>query len=321
MKKIIILILWFVLCLFSSCSKPVNKENYTFFAMDTIISISFYNVEDSKSISKEVEKIYYKYDEVANDFKAGIREFNVFDLNEKREGTVSVELKELIEFAMEMKEDTKGYLNPFIGRLSHLWKEALKENKMPSDETIQKELDIMKSTTLEIDNLHIKLIGQGNLDLGSIAKGYATSKAKEYLDSIGCKNYLLNAGSSNLVLGSKDTESFTVGLSKALKTGYFYTLEIKEKAIATSSIKEQHTLMNGKYYSHLLNPWTGYPAQNYETLSIIGDDSKVLDAYSTACFAMELEQLKQFLGDKNLEYILSKENRLFFKSEGVDAYA
>lgn len=97
MKKIIILILWFVLCLFSSCSKPVNKENYTFFAMDTIISISFYNVEDSKSISKEVEKIYYKYDEVANDFKAGIREFNVFDLNEKREGTVSVELKELIE--------------------------------------------------------------------------------------------------------------------------------------------------------------------------------------------------------------------------------
>ena len=36
---------------------------------------------------------------------------------------------------------------------------------------------------------------------------------------------------------------------------------------------------------------------------------------------MELEQLKQFLGDKNLEYILSKENRLFFKSEGVDAYA
>lgn len=74
-------------------------------------------------------------------------------------------------------------------------------------------------------------------------------------------------------------------------------------------------------YSHLLNPKTGYPAMLYDSISIIGEDSKTLDAYSTACFAMELEELKTFLKNKNLEFVVAKQDKLLFQSEGVEDYA
>ncbi|MDE7161634.1 MAG: FAD:protein FMN transferase, partial [Anaeroplasmataceae bacterium] len=195
------------------------------------------------------------------------------------------------------------------------------EGKLVPEETIQEELAIMNNTSIEFDGLHAKLMGEGNIDLGGIAKGYATSKVQEYLASISCTRYLLNAGSSNIVLGNKNGKEFSVGLSKALAGGYFKTLKMKEKSISTSSIKEQHTKIDGIYYSHLLNPKTGKPATYYETLSIIGEDSKVLDAYSTACFAMDLEEIKTFLNEKNLDFIVSKDGKTLFESIGVKAYA
>ncbi|MCM1130590.1 MAG: FAD:protein FMN transferase [Roseburia sp.] len=320
MKKVykIILILFFVLT--TSCTQQGTKDTYTFYAMDTVISLTFYNVKESKDIAKEIENIYLTYENVSDDFQEGKKETNVYDLNLKREADVTKELKEMLEFSIDMFKDTKGYFNPFIGRLSHLWKDALEEGKLVEDRMIQDELSIMNETRLEFEGLHAKLIGEGNLDLGGVAKGYATSKAKKYLDSIDCHSYLLNAGSSNIVLGNKNGKEFTVGLQKATATGYFETLTIQEKAISTSSIKEQHVEIEGKLYSHLLNPMTGYPAMLYDTLSILGEDSKILDVYTTAGFAMKLEELKAFLEEKNLDFIVSKDNKTMYKSIGMDAY-
>ena len=98
--------------------------------------------------------------------------------------------------------------NPCIGRLSRLWKQALEDKKLPKDAIIASELSIMNETDILIEGLHAKLIGEGNIDLGGVAKGFATSKAKEYLDSLDCHSYLLNAGASAIVLGNKKGEGF-----------------------------------------------------------------------------------------------------------------
>lgn len=321
LRKISLFFLFLVFIMTTSCTQQEKKETYTFYAMDTFISITFYNTNNSKELAKGAEELYLKYGSIADDYQAGISDFTVFDLNQKREGEVSEELKKLLEFSLLMKEETNGYYNPFIGRLSHLWKDALANKSLVDSEQIQKELEIMNQTRLEIDGLSVSILGDGNIDLGGVAKGYATSKVKEYLDSLNCHSYLLNAGSSNLVLGDKNGKEFRVGLSKATESGYFEVLNLKEKAISTSSIKEQNVIIDGIRYSHLLNPKTGQPALYYDTVSIIGEDSKSLDAYSTAIFAMELEELKAFLEKKNLEGIVSKENKTLYKSAGVASYA
>lgn len=318
MKKIFLMFLLVLIAfLLVSCSEKINKKSYTFFAMDTFISITFYNVEDSKDIADKVQDIYYTYDKYASDYSTGSNEMSVYDLNELREGNVTEELKAMLEFALEMQVKTNGYYNPLIGRLSHLWKDALNDMTLVADEVVTNELVIMNESKLIIEKNYVKIEGEANIDLGGIAKGFATNKAKEYLESINCTSFLLNAGSSNIVLGDKNGEEFTVGLSKALDDGYFYTLSAKDTAISTSSIKEQHVLIDDKYYSHLLNPKTGYPAMYYDSISILGPNSGILDAYTTACFCMELEEVEEFLLAEGLDYIISKDNVLLTKSAEV----
>lgn len=321
MKKIYIVSCLFFLAFLTSCTESVVKETFTFYAMDTLISLSFYNVSNGKELSKKVEEIYLEYDNVADDFASGGTTENIYDLNRDRKVKTTEALKEMLVFSIQMLEETQGYFNPFIGRLSHLWKEALDEKKLVDESIISEELEIMNQTSVEITEEAITLTGRGNVDLGGVAKGFATSKAKEFLDSMNCHSYLLNAGSSNLVLGNKNGKEFTVGLSKALGTGYYHTLKAKEKCISTSSIREQHVKINDLYYSHLLNPKTGSPAFYYDSLSIIGEDSKELDVFSTAGFAMDLETLKEFLNAKQLDFIVSKDNKTLYESIGVKNYA
>ncbi len=319
MKKVLFIIISIILFLSCSCSNTVEKKNYTFYAMDTVINLTFYNTKDSDVIAKEVENIYLKYDRVADDFNESSL-INVYKLNELREATVNTELIELLEFSVLMYNKTNRYYNPFIGRLSHKWKNALEKKEILDSNIIKEELDIMNNTSILIEGLNVRIIGDGNIDLGGVAKGYATSKAKEYLDYMNVKYYLLNAGSSNIVLGSKVEDCFVVGLSKSTDNGYYFKLNIKDKSISTSAIKEQYEIINNNIYSHLLNPMTGYPSNLYDSISIIGNDSKYLDAYTTACFSMELEEMKSFLNENNLDYIVSKNNEVLYKSDGVKNY-
>ncbi len=320
MRKLSICLFLCSFIFLSSCTEQIQKDEYTFYAMDTMISIALYNEKESKSIAKEVENIYLKYDTLANDYK-NTNSSSIYTLNQNREITINEELKELLLYSLEVYEETHHYFNPFIGRLSHLWKDALNQNKLVDDKIIQKEINIMNQTALEIKDDKARLLGEGNIDLGGIAKGFATSKAVEFLASVPCEKYLLNAGNSTIALGNKMEKPFKVGISKALDSGYLKILNLKDCIISTSSIKEQHTIIDGKYYSHLLNPMTGYPADYYDSISIIGQDARALDAYSTACFAMELDEVKQFLDHYGVEYILSKGNQILYYSKGVDSYA
>lgn len=318
-KVLFVILILSLLCI--SCTKTPRKDSYTIYAMDTVISISFYDVEESKKIAKEIEKIYLAYDAVGSDFTTGGSTVSVYDLNEHRTREVGEELLEMIAYALEMQEETLGYFNPLIGRLSHLWKNALAKNELLEPEIVAMELDKMKHSTIDINDHTVTLQGDANLDLGGIAKGYATQKVKEYLTSISCTSYLLNAGTSNIVLGEKAGESFSVGLYYALQPGYYKTLHTKNMSLGTSSMRSQNSLIDGVYYAHLLNPKTGMPATYYDTLTIFGADSAVLDAYSTACFAMNLDEAKAFLSSKGLEWISCKDNKILYESEGVKDYA
>lgn len=320
MKRFILLFYLLLSFMLISCSKQVKMENYQFYAMDTVISIRFYNVENSQSISKEIEQIYLNYNQVADDFKSNGQNNSCYDLNINRSLKMSDEFIELLSFGLEMKEVTHGYYNPFIGRLSHLWKDALAGGQLVDEETINLELDIMNHTSIQLEGNLVSIQGDGNLDLGGIAKGYATKKVQDYLESIDCHSYLLNAGNSTIALGDKAGDCFKVGLSQATSNDYYKTIVLKNKAIGTSSIKEQQYRIENTIYSHLLDAKTGKPAMKYDSISIIGTDAGLLDAFSTACFSMELDQIEELLSAYGYDFICSKNNELFHQSVGVNAY-
>ena len=129
MKKMYFFVLFFICCVCFSCSHTPVKETYTIFAMNTSISITFYDVKDSNKIARSIEKIYLKYDSYASDFDSYYGTLNVYELNKRRSIVASEELLEMVNFAIEVKNDTLGYFEPLLGRLSHAWKESLKVKK------------------------------------------------------------------------------------------------------------------------------------------------------------------------------------------------
>lgn len=324
MRKVRFIISLFSCLFLTACSFKAKTITYTkspIYAMDTVISLSFYNLKDNNEYYSNVKKIYKDIDKEASDYNHIDTITSIYDLNSKREGDVSDSLLDLINKALYYKEITNGYFNPFIGSLSHLWKESLDDSLMPSENTINDLLEKMNNTSLEIDGNHIKIIGDGNLDLGAIAKGYATYKANNYLKENDIKYYLLNAGDSSIALGSKNNENLKIALldpnSNKEKTSYIGVLSLKDKVISASSPLYQNKIIDGKKYHHLINPFTGYPANNFDGVFVINDNPLEGDVYSTAIFQMDLETAKEFALDKGISIILYKGNEIIYKSLGV----
>ncbi|OIO38885.1 MAG: hypothetical protein AUJ75_02180 [Candidatus Omnitrophica bacterium CG1_02_49_10] len=94
------------------------------------------------------------------------------------------------------------------------------------------------------------------------------------------------------------------------KNKLFATLELEDKAIATSGSYENFVMIDGKRYSHIIDPRTGYPADNgVLSVSIIADDAMTADSMATAVFVMGRERGMEFVRrDAGLEAVIIYED-------------
>jgi thiamine biosynthesis lipoprotein len=291
--------------------------------MDTIINVTIYNAEEEHL--NNIRDIYMDYSNACDMFNS--YEGNLCDLNNKRTVNANKELLEVIEYSLNVEKELGGYFNILIGRITKIWKEALHigDNTtpvvLPDDELIQEELKIMNESKVIIEGDVITIDGLADIDLGGVAKGYATQKVEEYFKDNNITSYMINAGSSNISLGYKNKdESFLVGLTNLDRTSYFKKLKIDNKAIVTSSIAEQNRIVDGKVYTHIINPLTGYCVNNYDIVTIIGEKSGYLDILSTTLFSMDIEMIKSFLSDKDIDIVLVKDSNIIYSSDGIKDY-
>lgn len=320
MRKILFMLInVFFIIVLTSCNSLKIQECNPIYAMSATINVTFYNTDDYQKHYNEIKKIYYLYNSISSDFEAN--DGNVALLNNIRKMTASNELIDLINAALLMQEKTNGYYNPFVGRLSHLWKDAIKNKYVLDEETINKELDIINNTSITINNNEIELVGDGNLDLGGIAKGYATQKVYEYLNNQNVTSYLINAGESNIIFGDKNKDIFKIGLEKPYHNDFIKIVPAKNNAIGTSSGKYQNVVIDNVRYHHLLNPFTGMPSNIYDNVNVMCIDSMLCDVYATAIFSMDLDTAKKFASDNNIDVILFKDNKIIYETDGWNTYA
>lgn len=311
MKKIIFFFSLFIMLILSSCNKIEITRCNLISAMDTTISITFYNDDKAEEHYKYLKDLYQEYSLLLDNYNSTNN--NLGSLNENRTLEVSPKLKDAIVKALELKEDTNGYFNPLIGRLSTKWKEAIKNKEVLSNEIIEDELNIMNSSDILIDDNIITISGDANIDLGGFAKGYVTKLAIDYLKEENVSGYLINAGESTVAVGKKGNNNFRVSLIGPYNNKEIKTLELIDKSISTSSGKYQNVIIDNIRYHHLINPFTGNPSNIYDNANIIMDDPLYGDAYSTAIFSMELEEAKQFIKNKNINAILYKDGKIIFE--------
>lgn len=312
MKKIIYIFTTLLMLIsLAACNSEVTYECTPISVFDTVVTMVFYDDANYKTYYNDIKAKFNEINRISDDFNINTDKNNVYVLNDKREVESGL-LKDMLTKALELKEETNGYFNPFIGRLTHKWKDAIKNNNVLSSTEIEEELSLMNNTTISFDGDIIKLEGQGNIDLGAFAKGYALEWAKNYLDEKEVDKYYINCGSSSIYVANKE---LNISLSKPYSNDSILDFKASNIGIATSSPKYQYSVINGEKYHHLINPFTGYPSNIYDSVNVIGNNNMKNDIYSTAFFSMSVDDVKEYVKDKDINVILYKDNEIIYQKE------
>lgn len=301
--------------LFSLCA-CVNTTAYvkTFFTFDTVVEIGVY--KNNAKLLNEAAKLTLDYSRLFDSYHEVNGKNNVYTINNSDTLVVVDErLYDALKTANEYIDKTNGYFNPLIGNLSNAWKESLENNEVLSNELVEQYLlEVNSSSLIFDDETHsVGISGTATIDLGAFAKGYTLSKLSEFFANE--PNFYVDAGSSSVLLGRKPkTDDFNIGL-KYIDNAY---LKLHSTSIGTSAVYEQLYKINDINYSHIVNPFTGSVIPNYDFVMVINEDPTLTDVLSTSFMSMDLDTIKQFEKQLNIQVLVSNNKEIIYKSNEVE---
>lgn len=305
MKKIFILLL----LLLTGCTQKEITKNL--FYMDTLINIKIYS-NDTKKVNDALEYIdnlYDKYDKITN-FYDDNSELSY--MNNNTSSKISDELKELLDIGISWYDKSNGKLNIAMGNVTEIWHD-FRENliSFPSDDDLNKNININDLIINEND-----VINNGiKVDLGSIAKGYVTELAGNYLESIGLDNYIINAG-GNVKVGNSLKGNYKIGVASPNKDDSMLIIEGNNISVVTSGGYERYVEYNNTLYHHIISTDTLYPANYMKSVTVIGKNSSICDALSTTLFLMSIEEGMEFIKEFDVDVIWYSNDNEIIKNEG-----
>lgn len=294
--------------------------------MDTYISIKLYS--KNKKVDKilnDVESIYNKYDILADAYTKYDNVINVYYLNNilevGKEVTISDDLTSLIKYGIDVYTKTNGLVNIAMGNVTSVWKKYLNDGKkVPSDSELSS-LNININDIVLEGNKFLKK-SDVKLDLGAIAKGYVTEEVGNYLESKKIDKYLINAGGNVKVGKSYKDGKYVIGIENPNDTNKMYKkINVENKSVVTSGDYQRYYEVNGIRYNHIINPKTRFPANNVKSVTVICDNSKDADMYSTYLFLLSLEEALDYVNNTdNLEAVFYVNEDNIITSKGFSSY-
>ncbi len=301
--------------LFSSCQK--QQTSRTEVAMGTVCTVSLF--EDSSN--KLYDKIFTELHRLENLMSNTIPTSEISRINQNagiEPVKISTETFEVLSCALEIAKLSDGAFEPTIGSLVELWNINAIINdetgailpQIPSQKEIENALSKTDFTKLILDekNQTAFLTQSGmKLDVGGIAKGYATDCIVKILQTEKVNRALIDLGGNIFAYGYKNPKEKTpwkIGIKNPLNpTGSpIEIIQCENSSIVTSGVYERFFDYDGKIYHHLISSKTGFP-QNNDLLSvtIICNNSMLCDALSTACFILGSEKGSEFIKKINRE--------------------
>ena len=316
-KAISIILLILIMISLSSCGeKELTKYQSEFILLfDTITRIVGYaeTEEEFTGYSQIIHdnlKVYHQLYDIYNDYE-GIN--NIKTINDNagvKPVKADVKIIDMIKFSKELYEKTNGKTNIAYGAVLKIWHEYRTEGiedpenaALPSEEELRNAslhtniediiIDEENSTVFLKDPLM-------SLDVGAIAKGYATEQVSKTVRDSGMYSGLLSVGGNVRAIYNNVTtnEPWNVGIQNPDNQAERPVIEVvrlDDRSLVTSGDYERYYIVDGEKYNHIIDPETMYPAKYFTAVSIICKDSGVADALSTAVFCMPFEEGLEFI--------------------------
>lgn len=207
---------------------------------------------------------------------------------------VDVELFQLIERAVSISKLTDGAFDISYASMDRIWKFDGSMTAMPSEREIAASVSKVGFQNVILDKknstVFLKLKGM-KIGFGAIGKGYAADKAKALLMANGVTSGIINASGDMNTWGKQPNgNEWKVAITNPMdKNKVFALLPITNGAVVTSGNYEKYVNFNGKRYTHIIDPRTGYPSSGIISVTVFAPKAELADALATSVFVMGIE--------------------------------
>lgn len=253
--------------------------------------------EKAEWVRSELE-VYHRLFDIYNEYP----DMNNLKTVNDQAGIAPVKVDEkiiaLLQDCKRYETLTEGKVNTAMGGVLKLWHESRTAGiedplhaRLPDMQMLQQAAKYKDISCVVIDEKACTVFitdSRVQLDVGAVAKGWATQRVAE----IAPKGLLISVGGNVCATGPKtaDGTPWVVGIQKPEGEGYLHTIRVAGGCVVTSGDYQRTYTVSGKSYHHIIDPETLMPANLWRSVSVVCEDSALADALSTALFLMPLEQ-------------------------------
>ncbi len=320
MKKIfsffLILPLLLAACSFSG---PGTKHSRELFAMDTVISLTAYGPKGEQALGEAAQELQ-RLDALLS---TGNADSEISQLNSRGVGSLSADSQAIVKEALRLYGSTDGAFDITVYPLMRLWGFADGNHRVPTEQERRETLKLIGADQMRLENGQCSLGPGQMIDLGGIAKGYASDRLMEIFRQNGVTSAMVSLGGNVQTLNTKpDGSAYRIAIRNPKSAQeYVGVLSVANQAVVTSGGYERYFEEDGRRYHHILDPKTGRPAESgLASVTIVSPSGILSDGLSTALFIMGLEQAADYWrsSGEDFEAVLVNDDGQIYITQGLE---
>ncbi|WP_028121379.1 FAD:protein FMN transferase [Epilithonimonas tenax] len=299
-------------------SQKLMGNMFEITVVDDRDSVAFEHIETAVLEIQRIENLLTTYKDNSQTHiinqNAGIRPIKV-----------DSEVFELIERSLRISHITDGYFDISYGGIDKsFWNFNRDMKQLPDPELVKKHLKLVnyKNIILDQENHTVFLKEKGmRIGFGGIGKGYAAEMAKRVLQERGVVSGVVNASGDLTTWGTQaDGKPWTIGIADPDNAALpFSYMNITNTSVATSGNYEKFVMIDGKKYSHTINPKTGMPVSGIKSVTIICPNAEIADAMATPVGIMGIDAALNMVNQINhLECIIIDDFNKIYSSQNIN---
>jgi thiamine biosynthesis lipoprotein len=285
------------------------------FIFGTVYSVTYSNPE-SKDLSAAITRAL---DDVNNSLSMFNKQSTIAKVNNNEVVQLDSLFLTVWNVGQEVSRSTDGAFDMTVAPLVDLWGFGLKNREIVTDAEVDSLRQYVGYDLVQLeDGLLRKTYPQMRIDAGAIAKGYACDVVADTLEAYGCTDFCIEIGGELVVKGHNSKGvNWHIAINKPVEDSTCVNSEIQEVVeltncgMATSGNYRNYYELDGKRYSHTIDPRSGYPVRhNLLSATIVAPDCMTADAWATACMVAGLDKAKEWIeaNDDLKGYLIYEEN-------------
>jgi len=250
--------------------------------------------KDSLTAEQNIDVVIAEITRIENLISDWKSDSQVSEINQNagiRPVKVDREVFELTQRALQFSEATKGGFDISFAAMDRIWKFDGSMTEMPSAEAIKKSVEKVGYKNIILDSVQstvfLKLKGM-KIGFGALGEGYATDKCRNIMLAKGIKAGIVNGSGDMTAWGRQPNgKDWNIGMTNPFHPDtLFAVVPLNNGAVTTSGSYEKFVVFNGKRYSHIINPATGYPATGLCSVSVFGPNAETANGLSTSLMVL-----------------------------------